>query len=104
MALRRFLVGWENVDAKFERDAMGRVTEATLARMDPLEMLDAGNAAYALLYPDERELAGNSPQASPSDANQPASTSDVSSKAAGRSTAAIGKRTRSPRSPKKPSP
>lgn len=59
VALRRFLVGWENVKGAFEIGPDSLVTEATLARIDPLQMLDAGHAAYQLLYPDEEALAGN---------------------------------------------
>lgn len=64
-ALRRFLVGFENVNAPFTRDRDGMVSEATLAAIDPLELSAAGNHAYGMLYGggQKRPLAQPSPSA-----------------------------------------
>jgi hypothetical protein len=92
IALRRFCVGWENVtEVTFARGPDGFVPLDVLARLDPLEMLSAGNFAYGLLYPGEME--GNSQRPSQSDESPPPSTSDAPSKAGGRSKGRGGRRT-----------
>jgi len=92
LALRRFCVGWENVEVPFARGPDGLVTLDALARLDPLEMLSAGNHAYGLLFPGELE--GNSPPPSQSDDGPTTSTSDAPSPAAGKSKARSGRKTR----------
>ncbi|USI71616.1 hypothetical protein [Sphingomonas morindae] len=92
VALRRFLVGWENIPTPFALGPDGRVPLELLAWLDPLEMLSAGNFAYGLLYPGELE--GNSPPLSPSDESPRPSPSDEPSKAAGKSRARSGRKTR----------
>lgn len=79
-ALRRFLVGFENVDATFARDRDGMVSEETLAALDPFEMAAAGNHAYGLLYGggQRRPLAPRSPSE-----ERPATSRRGKSKAAG---------------------
>lgn len=106
IALRRFCVGGERVmgmDGKpitFERGPDGFLMLDEIGRIDPFQMLDAGNAAYQLLYPEE-DLRGNSQQPSQSDESQPLSTSDASSTKDGGSPARSGKKTRSASSRRK---
>ena len=90
-ALRRFLVGVENVDVGFERDRFGLVTEATLAALSPLEMTAAGNRAYQLLYGggQKRPLAPPSPSGA-----DPATSNGDASQAAGSSAKRSGRKTR----------
>jgi hypothetical protein len=98
VALRRFCVGWENVDATFSRGRDGMVEEACLRGIDLFMIRFAGNRAYALQYAEGQE--GNSPRPSQSDAGQRTSSADGSSKGAGRSPAKRGRKTRAPRSPR----
>jgi hypothetical protein len=50
VAFRRFVVGWENVDATFARGIDGRVTLAAMQSLDAFEMRLAGRTAYSMLY------------------------------------------------------
>jgi hypothetical protein len=96
VALRRFCVSIDAPSLTFARGRDGLVSEATLAALDPLEMLVAGNHAYALQWPGVTE--GNSPRPSPSDASPKPSSSAATSKADGRSRGSGGPKTRAPRS------
>lgn len=91
-ALRRFLTGFENVDAKFARDRDGLVSESTLAALDPFEMMAVGNRAYALLY-GGGDQERNFPPPLPSDGDQSSSKTGTS-KAAGSSVKRRGPKTR----------
>lgn len=66
VALRRFCVGVEAKNVVFAKGKDGFIADATLARIDPLELAMAGNRAYQLQQPDGG-LEGNSPRPSPSD-------------------------------------
>lgn len=59
LAFRRFCTGWDNIKADCTRGRDGLLTEAALRGPDPLDLVAAGNRAYALLYVDA-ETAGNS--------------------------------------------
>lgn len=89
-AMRRFLVGFEHVDATYARGVDGLVSEATLAAIDPLEMLAAGNFAYSLLYGGGQER--NFPQPSASESDQKTSSS-AKPRAAGSSARKSGRKT-----------
>lgn len=91
-ALRRFLTGFENVDATFARDRDGMVSESTLAALDPFEMMAVGNRAYSLLY-GGGDQERNFPPRSSSDADQ-SSSRTATSKAAGSSAKRRGPKTR----------
>ncbi|HCB75398.1 MAG TPA: hypothetical protein DEP91_04375 [Sphingomonas bacterium] len=99
VALRRFCVGWENVTSnrgqsiEFSLGFDGMVTEKALSAVPELEMMAAGNRAFALQYLDE-EAEGNSQPPQPSGGDQQTSLSDGSSKADGKSKAAVTKKTR----------
>jgi len=103
LALQRFCVGWDNVsDAndlpiEFARDRDG-VSNAALSRLQPLELLVAGNRAYAMLYGADQ--AGNSQRPSSSGNGQQTSNSDATSKVAGKSASKSGRKTRASRSPR----
>lgn len=103
LALQRFCVGWDNVsDAQdqpieYARDRDG-VSNAAMSRLQPLELLVAGNRAYAMLYGGDQ--AGNSQRPSSSGNGPQTSNSGASSKAAGRSANKRGRKTRASRSPR----
>jgi len=90
LALRRFLVGLENVGVELERGRDGLVAETTLAALNPIEMLAAGNFAYSLLYGSAEK---NSERPLSSDSGQSNSNSGERSKAAGKSTGKGGRKT-----------
>lgn len=98
LSLSRFCVGWANVGVDFKRGVDGRVSDELLGKLNPLEMLSAGNAAYALLYPSEADTEGNSPRGSQSGVAPQVSNSDGSSKADGKSKGAAGRKTPAARS------
>lgn len=89
VALRRFCTAIEGVKT-FERNRQGLVTDATLAQLDPLVMMAAGNRAFSLQYGGDQE--GNLSQPSSSDDGQPTSSSDEPSKAVGKSKACAGRK------------
>ncbi|WP_010218848.1 hypothetical protein [Sphingomonas sp. PAMC 26621] len=105
VALRRFCTGWDNVvtDAgdpvPYARGRDGQITEESLAKLQPLELLVAGNRAYSLQYGADQ--AGNSPRPSQSDDGPTTSRSDAPSTADGKSASGAGKRTRGSRSLRK---
>jgi hypothetical protein len=68
LAFARFCVGWDNVEAKFERGMDGMIKERSLKGVDPLEMMSAGNEAYSMLY--AIDPVGNSAPPSTSDDGQ----------------------------------
>ncbi len=102
VALQWFCVGWEGCKgdggnpAVFAQDRYGRVTEAALLGLAPLEMMVAGNRCYGLQYALGQE--GNSPPPTPSDVGPATSVSDAPSKAAGRSKGKPGRKTPASRS------
>jgi hypothetical protein len=104
VALRRFCTGWENcandkgVPAVFKRGLDGLVADVALSGLSALELMSAGNRAYGLQYAAGDE--GNSSRPPLSGDGPQISTSDVSSKAAGKSVTIGGKKTRAPRSPR----
>lgn len=91
-ALRRFLVGVENVDVTVTRGLDGFVSEATLAAIDPIEMLVVGNRAYDLLY-GGGDLEKNSGPAASSESGQ-GTSNRATRRAAGKSKARPGRKTR----------
>jgi hypothetical protein len=91
VAMRRFLVGFENVEATFARGIDGQVSEATLAAIDPLHLISAGNFAYALLYGGGQERFLEQPSGS---ADAPKSSPSAKAKAAGSSAKKPGPKTR----------
>ncbi len=103
VALRRFCVGWENCrdidggEAKFARGLDGRVTEAALAALPPIDMTAAGNRAYLLQYGANGEEK-NSARPSSSDDGRKTSHTDDTSKAGGKSKGRSGRRTPASRS------
>lgn len=92
LAFRRFVVGWENVAASFARDRQGQIDRASLIKIDPLQMMSAGNRAYAMLYP-EADAEKNSDAPSPSDDDPKTSDSDGTSATGGKSTVRSGRKT-----------
>jgi len=64
VALRRFLVGFENMPCQFSRGPDGLVSDATLAAIEPLDLIVAGNFAYGLLYGGGMERFLEQPSAS----------------------------------------
>ena len=89
--MRRFLVGFENLDIPFTRGVDGMVSEATLAAIDPLELKAAGNFGYGLLYPSEQTRNFQQPSAS---ANGRKTSSTGKRRAAGSSARKPGRKTR----------
>lgn len=96
VVFRRFCIGWENVETPFARGKDKQIPEGVLAKIDPMEMVGAGNFGYGLLYGavDDRTF----PQPSQSDAALSTLSSDVS-RADGTSTASDGQKI-----PESPSP
>lgn len=96
VVFRRFCIGWENVDVSFSRGKDKLIPEEVLTKIDPMEMVGAGNFGYGLLYgaTDDRTFQ----QPSQSDAAPSTLSSDVS-RADGTSTANDG-----PTTPDLPSP
>lgn len=77
-AFRRFCTGWEGgAPGKHEYGRDGLVTDAALRRLDPLELMAAGNHAYELLYAGGQE--GNSARPAPSESGPATSSSDAPS-------------------------
>lgn len=97
LALRTFCVGIEAKGVTFERGKDGLVTEASLATIEPLELLSAGNRAYAKLTPPA-DAEGNSARPSSSDSGQATSSSDGGSTEDGASPVSSGTKTRGSRS------
>lgn len=95
VVFRRLCTGWENVDVPFSRGSDRMVPDGTLMRIDPLEMIAAGNFGYGLMYgaADDR----NFPQPSPS-AEDPATSPSDTSRADGTSKGSAGRKTRGSRS------
>ena len=92
VAFQRYCVGIDAPGLTFKRGVDGKVSEATLSALDPLELEVAGNRAYALQYADGQ--AGNSPPLSQSDDSPADLNSGEPSKAAGSSVKRTGKKTR----------
>jgi hypothetical protein len=90
VAARRFLVGFENVDTTFARGPDGLASEATLAAIDPLQLIAAGNFAYSLLYGGGKERFLEQPSGSDDD---PKNSPSAKAKAAGSSTRKRGPKT-----------
>lgn len=80
----RLCTGWENVDAEFARGKDGRVAEAALAAIDPIEILAVGNAIYASLYDlgEKRDFLPQSPSADSPKPSPSAKASKVDGKSA----------------------
>jgi len=87
VVFRRFCIGWDNVDATWSKGKDGQIPEAVLMKIDPMEMMGAGNFGYGLIYhaADDRTFQ----QPSQSDADLSTSSSDTS-RADGTSTANDG--------------
>ncbi len=92
VALRHFCTGIAAPGVTFKRGLDGKVSEATLQQLEPLEMTAAGNRAFQLAYLTEEDR-GNSARPSSSDDGQPTSGSDAPSTAAGSSTDDAGAKT-----------
>lgn len=96
LALRRFLCGWENVDAPFETDRHGYPTDSTLEVMTEFERLLIGRLILGGLYVSADEGNGSrSPSKSP--AGRGTSRAAAGQRTAGRggkSLAASGPKTR----------
>lgn len=88
-ALRRFLVGVEN-GPDFARGVDGMVNEATLAALDPMEMMAAGNHAYSLLYGGGQKRPFVQPSASD---DAPPTSKVVRSRGVGASKKTTGRKT-----------
>lgn len=93
VALRYFCTGITAPGVTFKRGLDGKVSEATLRALDPLEMTAAGNRAFQMAYLTEEDR-GNSARPSSSGDGPATSTSDASSTAAGRSTDDTGAKRR----------
>ncbi|KEZ00595.1 hypothetical protein AI27_17870 [Sphingomonas sp. BHC-A] len=87
VVFRRFCIGWENVDAPWSLGKDRQIPEDVLVKIDPMEMIGAGNFGYGLIYgaTDDRTFQ----QPSQSDADPSTSSSDTS-RADGTSTANDG--------------
>lgn len=90
LLFRRLCIGWNNVDVDFALGKDKLVPEAVLAKIDPMEMIGAGNFAYGLLYAGNEDR--NFPPPSQSDAAPSTSSSDVS-RVDGKSKAKGGRKT-----------
>jgi hypothetical protein len=94
VALKRFCAGWDSVtgeDGKpvpFARGRDGMVTEAALSRLQSIELLSAGNRAYALQFSTGEE--GNSERPVSSETGPQTSASDDTSTADGSSPESVG--------------
>lgn len=97
VALTRFCAGWENVrDAAgelvpFETDRNGHVADRALRRVQELDLLAAGNRAYAMQFGGGEEK--NSARPSSSEGGQTTSQEASPPAKAGRSKARGGKKT-----------
>lgn len=91
-ALRRFLVDVEGGDALFTRGRDGFVAETTLAAIEPLDIMSAGNFAFTLLY-GGGGLEKNSGPVASSGSDQTTSSSEAPP-AAGSSVKKSGRKTR----------
>lgn len=102
VALKRFCVGWEGAigdqgePAPFARGRDGLVTDAALAGLSGLELINVGNRAYSLQFAAGQ--AGNSPRPGLSAKDPTTSPSDDTSTADGTSEASAGKKTPGSRS------
>lgn len=73
---RRLCCGWDNVSVPFSRGKDKLIPDAVLTRIDPMEMIAAGNFAYGMIYAGDEER--NFPPPSPSGDVQGTSPSDGS--------------------------
>ena len=102
VAMKRYCVGWDNAVSEqgeavaYEAGRDGQVTDKALSALQALDLMVAGNRAYALQYGAGQE--GNSARAASSESDPQTSTSDGASKAAGTSAVSDGKKTRASRS------
>lgn len=87
LVFARFCTGWDNVEAEWSLGKDRKIPDATLLKIDSVEMIGAGNYGYSLLYGDTDER--TFPQPSQSDAAPSTSSSDTS-RAAGSSAANDG--------------
>lgn len=92
VALRHFCTGITATGVTFKRGLDGKVSDATLAQLDPLEMTAAGNRAFQLAYLTEEDR-GNSARPSSSGDGQQTSNSDAPSTEDGKSTDDAGQKT-----------
>lgn len=98
VALTRFCAGWDNVrDAEgemvpFETDRNGHVADRALRRVQELDLLAAGNRAYAMQFGAGEEK--NSERPSSSDAGQTTSEEVSPPARAGKSKGRAGAKTR----------
>lgn len=93
VALRWFCTAIEAKGVTFAKDISGRLSDATLAQLDPLEMAVAGSRAYGLAYGDDPDTEKNSPPPSSSEDGPAISGSDAPSKAGGKSARKSGRKT-----------
>lgn len=92
VALRHFCTGITATGVTFKRGLDGKVSDATLGQLDPIEMTAAGNRAFQLAYLTEEDR-GNSARPSSSGAGQPTSNSDEPSREDGTSPGDAGTKT-----------
>lgn len=96
LALRRFLIGWENIDTPFEIEPTGCVSDATLESLSEMERFWLGHEIHARMYVSaERGKASAPPSSSP--AGPATSEADGDHRTAGRdgkSATTSGKKTR----------
>lgn len=76
-AARRFIVGIENSDVELKRGFDGMLTEATLAAIEPLELIMVGRLAFTLMYGGGEASIRNFPQPGASENAETNLNSDV---------------------------
>lgn len=84
VALKRFCTNIVAPGLTFARSFDGQVSEATLAALQPMEMMFAGDRAYTLQYGSGEEAEKNSERPPSSGAGPKSSGSPAKSKAAGK--------------------
>jgi hypothetical protein len=95
LAAKRFLVGWEGLEAEFSADKDGKASDAALRALGPVFLPAVGMEAYRLLYAeDQRPLSAPPSKSGPGPETSPAASKRRSAAQAGTSRARSGRKTR----------